>query len=277
MEANLPLLPTGHVCCVIESGEQRNHRVATWTDEGLAAGERVVVVQAADDNAGLLALLRDHGIDAEQAVLDGRLLLLVPEDVYLSNGVFDLDRRIEESRLFIEQSVAEGYTAVRLASDADLVLGVVGDMDALLAYERRVEVLSRAVPVSRICFYDRAVFGPALASFVAAHPRGAADAQLAGAGEPGHLRLSGDVDMSNVDLLDAMLSSASSDEGNVVVDLHAVTFSDLAGARALVAASRRLSGGRRLKVLSAPRLLFTMVETIGWSDNLDLVVGEAAA
>lgn len=272
----MPLLPTGHVCCVIESARERLHRVVAWTDEGLAAGERVVVVQPVDDNEELLRALREQGVDAEQAVLDGRLLLLRPDDVYLSDGVFDIDRRIDESRAFIEQSVTEGYTAVRLASDARLVLGVVGDIDALLAYEKRVELLSRAVPVSGICFYHRSSFGSVLSSFVAAHPGGAADSQLAGAAEPGHVRLSGDVDMSNVDLLEALLTGSVADGSDLVVDLHAVSFIDLAGARTLIAVSRGLDAGRRLKVLSPPRLLFRMVETIGWADNLDLI-GEAAA
>lgn len=276
----MPDVPEGHVCYVIDSVDERAHRVAAWADSGLSAHERVVVVQPVDENVGLLQSLRDRGLDVDRAVVEGSLLLLTPEAVYLADGVFDLDRRIEASRAFVEQSVAEGYTAVRLASDAATVLDVVGDLDTLLAYERRVDALCRSLPVTGICIYERAAFTHTMAAFVAAfvaaHPAGSADSQLVGSGEAGRLRVSGDVDLSNVDLFEALLTAAS-DGDEVVVDLEAVTFIDVVATTTLVNASRRLGPERRMKVLSSSRLLLTMLDTIGGSDNIDVVTGEVAA
>lgn len=272
----MPDVPEGHVCYVIDSVDERAHRVAAWADSGLAAHERVVVVQPVEDNVGLLQTLRDRGLDVDRAMAEGSLLLLTPEAVYLADGVFEIDRRIEASRAFVEQSVTEGYAAVRLASDAVTVLDVVGDLDVLLAYERRVDALCRSLPVTGICFYDRAAFAHTMALFVAAHPAGSADSQLVGSGGPGPLRLRGEIDVSNVDLFDALLTAAS-DAEDVVVDLGAVTFIDVVGATTLVKASQRLGPERRMTVLSPSRLLLTMLATIGGADNLDVVTGEVAA
>lgn len=250
---------------MIDSGDERARRVAAWADAGLAAGERVVVVQPAGGDDSLVQSWRERGVD-----------VWPPEAVYPADGLFDIDRRIEASRAFVEQSVAEGYTAVRLASDARSVLDAVGDVDALLAYEKRVDALCRALPVTGICFYERAGFAHALPSFVAAHPAGSADSQLVGSGEPGRLRVSGAVDLTNVGLFEALLTAASDADG-VVVDLQGVTFIDVIGATTLVQASRRLGPQRRMKVLSPSRLLLTMLDTIGPADNLDVVTGGAAA
>lgn len=272
----MPSLANGHVCCVVDSNGEQVARVAAFVDEGLAAGERVVVVQGPEGNEVVLQALRDRGIDADGMAAEGRLLLLGADDVYLVDGVFDIDRRMEEHVAFIEQSVADGYTAVRLAADARVALAVFGDIDALVAYEERVEALCHAVPVSGACFYDRKAFGAVLAPLVAAHPRGAADSQLAGESRPGCVRVAGDVDLSNVDLFQAMLAAASDDRGDVVVDLQGLSFIDLVGATALVRFSRGLLPHQRVTVLSPPRLLFTMLDTIGAGSDLDLV-GEAAA
>ena len=234
--------------------------MAAWADEGLAAHERVVVVQSGDG-----AELRDRGVD-----------VLSPEAVYLSDGVFDIDRCIEASRAFIEQSVAEGYAAVRLASDAQAVLDVVDDIGALLAYERRVDALCHTVPVSGICFYDRATFGPALSSFVAAHPHGAGDAQLVGSCDVGRVQFTGDVDLSNIDLFEALLTAATVGADDVVVDLSALSFIDVVGATTLVTVSRGLAPRGRMKVVSPPALLVRMLETMG-ATNLDVVPSEVAA
>jgi hypothetical protein len=38
---DLPPLPHGHVCCVIDSSDERAHRVAARSDAGLPARQRV--------------------------------------------------------------------------------------------------------------------------------------------------------------------------------------------------------------------------------------------
>jgi anti-anti-sigma factor len=64
----------------------------------------------------------------------------------------------------------------------------------------------------------------------------------------GHVRISGEVDLSVADDLATALRIAGSDGGDVVVDLSELSFMDSSGVDVLQAAAHALRGGRRLVV-----------------------------
>jgi anti-anti-sigma factor len=64
----------------------------------------------------------------------------------------------------------------------------------------------------------------------------------------GHVRISGEVDLSVADDLATALRIAGSDGGDVVVDLSELSFMDSSGVEVLQDAARALRGGQRLVV-----------------------------
>ena len=88
---------------------------------------------------------------------------------------------------------------------------------------------------------------------------------------PRGLRLTGEVDLSNHEALGRVLAArAATGEGDVHVDVSALTFVDVQGLRTLVRAAAGLRGGRRL-VLDRPRPAMRRILRItGWLHRIHL-------
>jgi anti-anti-sigma regulatory factor len=261
--------PGDHVCTVVDGTEQLAGRVAAWVGEGLAAGERVVCVVRPDDDRHA-RWLTAAGIDWASAVDDGRLVLFPPNAAY---GTFDDDRRLAQLATFIEQSLADGYPAVRMASEATVAVEAFPDLAGVLAYEEGFEALCHRYPVSGLCIYDRTAFEADLPAITQAHPRGVADDSFHGRVEGNCIRLSGELDLSNLDLLGALLTTPCPSP-EIDIDVRGVTFIDVAATGALVEAARRWAPSARTRIVHPSRQLRTIVSVGGWAAELELVGGE---
>lgn len=89
---------------------------------------------------------------------------------------------------------------------------------------------------------------------------------------PRGLVVSGEIDASNVNLLETALNHPVLAPSNLHVDLSQLTFCDLAGLRALVRAAQNLGSGRCLVVHGMPLQLRRVMELVGWSDLPNLLV-----
>lgn len=248
--------------------------MVAWAREGFAAGERVVYVDSERDE--FLGWLGAGGVDYGPLLTDGSLVVLRPEDAYLVDGAYDLDRRIALQAAFVEQSITEGYPAVRMSSRAVVAVGAFPDIAALVEYETRFEALCKQLPMSGVCIYDSAAFLDELPQVTASHPRAVADDQVRCWIEPGLVRLAGEVDVSNADLVANVLSHAVPRDGVLLLDAGALTFIDVAGVSAFVATARRLAPGARVTVAHPPPQLGTIVAALAWEQELDVVSGATA-
>jgi anti-anti-sigma factor len=75
------------------------------------------------------------------------------------------------------------------------------------------------------------------------------------------LHLAGEVDISTVGLLERALVHAVTlaEDSEIILEMHAVDFVDVAGARALVQAASRLTGDQRLVLRQPPRVLLLVL------------------
>ena len=74
------------------------------------------------------------------------------------------------------------------------------------------------------------------------------------------LKLSGEVDVSNANLLADSLDNHLEESEDIHLDLSDLKFIDAAGLRVLTDAARRLPNGRRLVLWSSPPLLKRLLE-----------------
>lgn len=96
--------------------------------------------------------------------------------------------------------------------------------------------------------------------------------------QPPGLRLTGDIDASNVTAVADALAKAMQGEGDVHLDLSGLTFCDVGGMRAIVSAAERLGGTRRLVLRGLPSHLQHVIRVIGWDElpGLTIVARDAA-
>jgi anti-anti-sigma factor len=96
--------------------------------------------------------------------------------------------------------------------------------------------------------------------------------EIARAGDPPRLMISGEMDVSNADVVAGALARESAGRDEVSIDLSGVLFSDLAGLRALLDAAGRLSGRSRLRLRGMPDQLRRTLELAGFKLPANLVV-----
>ncbi|MEV7969675.1 STAS domain-containing protein [Sphaerisporangium sp. NPDC088356] len=83
--------------------------------------------------------------------------------------------------------------------------------------------------------------------------------------EPSGLRVEGEIDATTVNELSKALAAAiQAGDGDIRVNLGAVTFIDLAGLRVLAEAASGLSGGRALVLSPLPGHVGHLIRLVGW-------------
>jgi anti-anti-sigma factor len=93
---------------------------------------------------------------------------------------------------------------------------------------------------------------------------------------PDGLRITGVIDLFNIDSFARTLNAslAGEGEGDLHIDLSRLEFCDVSGIRALVSAAERLDGRRRLVLHGLPPQLRTVMTVVGWADLPGLVIDE---
>jgi anti-anti-sigma factor len=110
--------------------------------------------------------------------------------------------------------------------------------------------------------------GPCTRPAGAAQPPGQDSAlQIAFTSSPPRLRLMGEVDTTTRDVFSrALATAAQAGPGDVHADLGGVSFIDVDGLRALVAAAAALAGQRMLILDSVPWHVARLLKLMGWDE-----------
>lgn len=249
-----------HACLVCDSDEERWGAALQFTRAALARGERTLYVaraggaEEASARLGVLTSVREDQI------------LVVPAAEamgYAGGAPFDIPERDAAWREQVRAAVDSGFTGLSVTGDMAWLAEVDVDVDAIRDYEHRCSAIVSELPAAALCVYDTRRFDDrALAHAGLAHPicrgRGVGPAgvfvsrtmEIAAAG-PGALRLSGEVDVSNVPSLTSALRATADGRSALVLDLAGLDFIDVAGMRAIRDAALGLAiRGGELAVLS---------------------------
>ena len=152
------LKPGDHVCCIYEAEEEREDTLTAFLLDGLERRQKTVYFRDARGPEILVACLAASGVDVEQPIARGQLVVVDSDRVYIPDGAFDPDRMIEFLSAEIEQALAQGYSALRVAGDMSWALRAGVASHRLVEYESRVnEFLVNTLCVG-LCFYDRRRF-----------------------------------------------------------------------------------------------------------------------
>jgi anti-anti-sigma factor len=94
---------------------------------------------------------------------------------------------------------------------------------------------------------------------------------------PPGLRFVGEIDASNASAVAQVLAGADLPGGNVHVDVSGLSFIDLSGIKAIVAASESLGAGRRLLLHGLPAQLARAMTAVGWTEQRYLAICDCGA
>ena len=89
---------------------------------------------------------------------------------------------------------------------------------------------------------------------------------------PDGLRITGVIDLFNVDSFARTLGASLVGEGDLHIDLSRLEFCDVSGIRVLVSAAERVAGRSRLILHGLPPQLRTVMTVVGWADLPGLVI-----
>ena len=195
---------------------------------------------------------------------------------YAGGLPFDIPERDAIWREQVRAAIGDGFTGLSVTGDMrwltelDVTLGDICD------YENRCTGIVEDLPASALCVYDRRDFDDrTLAHAGHAHPicrgRGVGPAgvfvsrmmEIAAAG-PGALRLSGEVDVSNVPSLTSALRATAEGREALLLDVGALDFIDVAGMRSIQRLALALAArGGELTMLAPQPQVRRMIAMMG--------------
>ena len=263
------LEPGTHLCALEQDGSMLDRVAATFVGQGLAAGEQLLYVASDGQVDGLVRTLSQH-LDAHQALATGQLLTSSFEGAYGTSRPEDLATIADGFRLTARQSQKSGFPGLRVAARMDQLAGLLGSMDAVVAWERMSTGLQREIQVSSVCLYDadrlEAGEGAALAR---AHDGLAPEVDVApiarflAVDEPWGVQVRGEVDLSNRHLLHRLVLSRAAVYPRVRLDLDGVTFADASTVARLRSIAAALPEDGHLVLASAPTVVRRVLELTG--------------
>lgn len=160
-----------HICAFFDSSEQEYACIAPYFAEGLAQGEQVVSIRAADDCGEHLAKLRSLiPVPLDDAIAGNQLRVMASEETYLQDGTFEGERmfRMVESVL---KDARPGFTRVRTCGDMSWALRNMPGTEELMEYESRLNELTQVHDCTLMCSYDiNRISGKAVMEVLATHP-----------------------------------------------------------------------------------------------------------
>ncbi|MET1076093.1 MAG: MEDS domain-containing protein, partial [Umezawaea sp.] len=225
--------------------------------------------------SAVLGWLEDAGVDTGPAVARGQLSVVTADESYLASGRFSSDAMIDSLRQEVHATASAGFRGLRVCGDMGWALRDVPGAEELEEYERAVDAVFLTFGASAICQYDARLFPADRVDAIDRYHRLSVEPRplhssallrlLPGTRSDNHrLRVVGTVDHRTIRHFTKALGSARGWPGDIVVDMSALEFIDVAGLRALADTATLLDSGRRLRIEHLAPALCDVVRLVGW-------------
>ncbi|MEV6924908.1 MEDS domain-containing protein [Dactylosporangium sp. NPDC051485] len=239
-----------HVSLVYDADEEFRDLLTGFAARAVAAGHRVVLfldADSADLGRALAAALPDAAPGQFTALRYRSRAGLAGADggtsqtgaATFGEGLFGVQELLAAFTRLRDEAFAAGYSGISLAVQMLWTQRAGFTPTDLLAYETRVNRFFGDPRVTGLCLYDGRHFAKELLARIGAvHPGPLLRFTLGGWGA--HLRLTGQLDASNVGSLPSILDLVAEADSVVLLDASELEFVDAAGAGTIVrfAASR---------------------------------------
>ncbi len=241
-----------HACLTFGESEDLFDLTAAFVRDGLSGGLKVVWVSDAGPERVVSELAR-RGVAVESALAAGQLAAAECEGQLLSGQAFSAGHAMGWLTGQMAACQQEGFPGLRVAVDMSWAFRPVTGVEQLPDFEEGVAAALAGTTVAVLCQYDRERFDPVtLAAVAAFHTRSVAaatyhaDAMLRICRQyaPPGIRLAGEIDYKHEEPLALALAEAIRIEGDVMINMIALTFIDGSCARMILDAARGLAATR---------------------------------
>jgi hypothetical protein len=234
-----------HACLTFGEKEELLDLAAAFVRDGLAAGLQVVLLSDAAPQQAAGELER-RGIQAQQALERGQLTSAGSEGRLLTGQAFRAD-------------AAVGWLARQV--DMGWALRPVAGIEELPRFEEGITGILGGGTASVLCQYDRGRFDPVtLASVAEFHTRSVAAAtyyadavlRICRQYAPPGIRIAGEIDYHAEEPLALALAEAVRLDGDVTVNMAALTFADAPCTAMIADAGRTIAAARAVVLQCRP-------------------------
>lgn len=241
-----------HACLTFGEAEELFDLTAAFVRDGLAGGLKVLWLSEAATGSAVAELAR-RGIAVEQAMAAGQMTAAECEGRLLAGMVFSADSAIGWLTGQVESCREEGFPGLRVAVDMSWALRPIAGIEQLPKFEEGIATALAGTRASVLCQYDRERFDPVtLAAVAGFHTRSVAAAtyhadavlRIYRQYAPPGIRIAGEIDYQAADALAIALTEALRLDGDIVINMAALTFIDAPCAKMIVDATRMLPESR---------------------------------
>lgn len=263
------LAPGTHLCAFHRDEQQLTRIATTFVGQGLSAGDQLLYVTTDGCAEALLQALPAQ-LHARDALASGQLVVSSFADAYGTRRPDDLHTVADGFREAAERSRKRGFPGLRVAAQMDRLPSLLGSSEAVLRWERMCTGLQREIGVSSVWLYDAAALDAAHLSTLAREHAGFAPeiaepplASFLAVDEPWGLRISGEVDVSNRDLLHQTLLARAAVVPRLRLDLGGLTFADVGSLTRVRAVAAGLPASGWLALDRVPATVQRMLDIAG--------------
>ncbi|MCX5654156.1 MAG: MEDS domain-containing protein [Planctomycetota bacterium] len=165
------VIPGEHLCCLYETAEEHRTLTADFLRHGLERGEKAVCLGDARAVEAVLGHMRQIGVDVDRCCKRGQLETVVREDGEAQAAKFEPREAIASLGSQTDRAVAQGYPALRVASDMTWACQKPPSLEKVIEYESRLNDFFTGSRCLAICQYDLGRAVPeVLLKIIYAHP-----------------------------------------------------------------------------------------------------------
>jgi anti-anti-sigma regulatory factor len=246
------LAASDHACLTFGDPEEQFDLTAAFVRDGLAGGLKVMWLGGEAPEQAMAALAR-RGIATGPAVAAGQMIAAAWEGSVLSGHAFAAGQAMDWLTGQMTASRRHGFPGLRIAVDMGWALRPVPGIEQLPQFEKGVVGALAGSPVAMLCQYDRERFDPVtLAAVAAFHTRSVAAAtyhadavlRICRQYAPPGIRVAGEIDYQAEEPLTRALAEAIRLDGDITINMAALTFIDVSCARMITDALRGLDAAR---------------------------------
>ncbi len=246
---------------------------AAFVLSALGAGDRVAYVANGHAPAAIGGLLAQGGVDPEEPLRSGQLIVLELGPLSGSPDDSALDAILTEYRKEADRSRADGYPGLRLAVEMGDFIKTLGSLEEVARWEHAAGSTFADNGITALCQYDRRLCDASARKRIAAeHAAVAVDdgttplATFSATQKAGGLVVAGELDLTTAPLFARALRARAAVSPRLNVDLSGVTFTDVNGVRAVFQVASELLPGSVLVLSRTPPEVRRLVELLGWRD-----------
>jgi hypothetical protein len=158
--------------CLLYSDEaERRDLLARFLLAGVVDKDRLGYFSDSWALEDLHRYLCDAGLPVDELARAGQCTLYETQDVYCPNGRFSPEDMWKKLGLAYRDAIRDGFAGARLTGEMTWALKGIPGSERLVEYERGVNEVIAAHPLTGICQYDTRLFkGDLLQSVMKVHP-----------------------------------------------------------------------------------------------------------